>query len=758
LEDVIRWGWLVFEDKVGAALFIGEIESKGRASLGAGVFLPLAYLCEAFALNRFERHCLYLALLPELDISFESAFAGLHGEEDRRLMSAEAAFRLYDDKGGKRGKEDKGGKGDKDDKGGKSDKPQALRALLASDRTLRRFLLTASGSSGRSDLAVSWKLAGRIKEFVVDNVLDSPALAGFTWLWEPGGEPVPRSMAAVAGTDAVAGMDTVAGMDVVAKIDAVARMTAVCRDEGFSDNENSATDEKDGFLDDEDGFTDEEDGFTDEEDDAVARMEDFLALAVEREADGASAAILLCGPEGSGKKRQILRFAERAGQAVLFVDVEKMEAGRDLNENMLNVLCRESVLRQCVLCFDGLDALSQYEHNAEPIAASMLEGALKVANLVFATCRSPLQMDRHRFGRRLLDLTLTIPDEDRRRSLWRRLSAKYRISPLVVLDEFADKFLFTPGQIEGVLAEAEKLAYLRGIGDIDQLCLDESCYSRIGHDLDGTKAMKVPAVFVWEDLILPPVSKELLRLACDQVRYKHTVYNRWGFGAKLPYGRGVSLLFSGPPGTGKTMAAQVVANELRMELYKVDLAGVVSKYIGETEKNLQEIFREAKKSQAILFFDEADVLFSKRTEVKEANDKYSNMEAAFMLQKIEEYEGVSILATNFLQNFDEAFKRRMKFVVEFPFPNEEYRLLLWKAVFPLHTPLGEDIDREYLSRRFELSGSSIKNIALNASFMAAAGEKTVTMTEILTALRNEMAKSGIQVSRDEFGEYYMLVR
>jgi SpoVK/Ycf46/Vps4 family AAA+-type ATPase len=248
----------------------------------------------------------------------------------------------------------------------------------------------------------------------------------------------------------------------------------------------------------------------------------------------------------------------------------------------------------------------------------------------------------------------------------------------------------------------------------------------------------------------------MLKTACDQVRYKHTVYNQWGFGAKLPYGRGLSLLFSGSPGTGKTMGAQVVAGELKLELYKVDLAGVVSKYIGETEKNLEDIFREAAKSQAVLFFDEADVLFNKRTEVKDALDKYSNMEAAFMLQKIEEYEGVCVLATNFLQNFDEAFKRRLKFIVEFPFPNQEYRYKLWQSVFPARTPLGGDLDYDYLARRFELSGSSIKNIAVNAAFMAAAGSKQIGMKEILQALRHELAKSGKSLSPEELGEYQML--
>ncbi|HML36006.1 MAG TPA: ATP-binding protein [Bacillota bacterium] len=375
---------------------------------------------------------------------------------------------------------------------------------------------------------------------------------------------------------------------------------------------------------------------------------------------------------------------------------------------------------------------------------------------VLATAQGDLQLTPERFSGCVLPLALPMPDEDERLRLWKEFSAAYSLTPEIGLDETAAKFVLSPGQIKTALAQAKSLSLVRGSDRIDEAALYESCYGQIRHGLKSGKARKVPSIFTWDDLILPPASKGMLRTACDQVRYQHTVYNQWGFGAKLPYGRGLSLLFSGPPGTGKTMGAQVVAGELKLELYKVDLAGVVSKYIGETEKNLEDIFREAAKSQAVLFFDEADVLFNKRTEVKDALDKYSNMEAAFMLQKIEEYEGVCVLATNLLQNFDEAFKRRLKFIVEFPFPNQEYRYKLWRSVFPARTPLSGELDYEYLARRFELSGSSIKNIAVNAAFMAAAGSGEVGMAEILQALRHELAKSGKSLSPEEFGEYHML--
>lgn len=176
--------------------------------------------------------------------------------------------------------------------------------------------------------------------------------------------------------------------------------------------------------------------------------------------------------------------------------------------------------------------------------------------------------------------------------------------------------------------------------------------------------------------------------AVNHIKYKNKVNGEWGFDKKLPYGKGLSVLFYGPPGTGKTMAAQVIANELGLELYKVDLSQMVSKYIGETEKNLSELFNEAQYSNAILFFDEADALFSKRTEVSDSKDKYSNVETSYLLQKIEEYEGIAILASNYLVNFDDAFKRRIKFIINFQMPGPEMRYKLWRKMFPKEAPTG----------------------------------------------------------------------
>jgi SpoVK/Ycf46/Vps4 family AAA+-type ATPase len=220
----------------------------------------------------------------------------------------------------------------------------------------------------------------------------------------------------------------------------------------------------------------------------------------------------------------------------------------------------------------------------------------------------------------------------------------------------------------------------------------------------------------------------------------------------------MKALFAGVSGTGKTMTAEVLARELGLDLYKIDLSSLVSKYIGETEKNLDRIFRAAQTSNAILFFDEADALFGKRSEVKDAHDRYANIEVAYLLQKTEEHDGFVILATNLAQNMDEAFKRRMNYTVEFPFPDEAHRERLWQRMFPPQTPLGEDLDFAFLSRQFALSGGNIKSAALAAAFLAAADGGVVQMCHLIQAVAREWQKLGKLPSASEFKGYYAQVK
>lgn len=263
------------------------------------------------------------------------------------------------------------------------------------------------------------------------------------------------------------------------------------------------------------------------------------------------------------------------------------------------------------------------------------------------------------------------------------------------------------------------------------------CRAHARPRLDGL-AQRLEPVALWEDLVLPDRQKLLLRQVALQVRQRAKVYEGWGFASKCARGLGISALFAGPSGTGKTMAGEVLANELNLDLYRIDLSQVVNKYIGETEKNLRRVFDAAEQGAAILLFDEADALFGKRSEVKDSHDRYANIEVSYLLQRMETYRGLAILTTNRKEALDAAFLRRIRFVVDFPFPEAAQRAEIWRRVFPRQTPTeGLRIDR---LARLNAAGGHIRNIALGAAFLAADAEEPVRMNHLLLAARYEFAK------------------
>jgi SpoVK/Ycf46/Vps4 family AAA+-type ATPase len=243
-----------------------------------------------------------------------------------------------------------------------------------------------------------------------------------------------------------------------------------------------------------------------------------------------------------------------------------------------------------------------------------------------------------------------------------------------------------------------------------------------------------------------------LREIAAQVSRRGHVYERWGFGERLSRGKGIAALFAGPSGTGKTMAAEVLAKHLNLDLYRVDLAGVVSKYIGETEKNLRQVFDAAEESGAILFFDEADALFGKRSEVRDSHDRFANIEINYLLQRMEDYRGLAILATNMKSLLDQAFLRRLRFLVDFPFPSAADRMRIWRGIFPAKAET-TGVDYAFLSR-LEIAGGNIKNIAMNAAFLAASHDQPIGMQHVLSAARREYMKIDKLVLESEFGRYY----
>jgi SpoVK/Ycf46/Vps4 family AAA+-type ATPase len=311
------------------------------------------------------------------------------------------------------------------------------------------------------------------------------------------------------------------------------------------------------------------------------------------------------------------------------------------------------------------------------------------------------------------------------------------------LHMLANQFRLTGGQIADAVGSAQRQARRRDPvnGAITVADLVAACRAHSNRKL-GELAQQVKAPYRWNDLVLPADQMGQLHALCDYVRYRSVVYDTWGFDRKLALGKGLNALFAGPSGTGKTMAAAIVANALAVDLYKIDLSSVVSKYIGETEKNLSRIFAEAESSNAILFFDEADALFGKRSEVRDAHDRYANIEVGYLLQKMEEYTGIVILATNFRRNMDDAFVRRMHFTIEFPFPNQADRLRIWQQIWPPETPRHPDLDLHFLAERLELAGGHIRNIALAAAFLAAADGEVVTMHHLIRATEREYQKMG----------------
>jgi SpoVK/Ycf46/Vps4 family AAA+-type ATPase len=324
------------------------------------------------------------------------------------------------------------------------------------------------------------------------------------------------------------------------------------------------------------------------------------------------------------------------------------------------------------------------------------------------------------------------------------------------MEALASAFKLSPGQIRDAAVAAKNLAGLRA-GHVVPADLFSGARAQGGDSL-GHLARRVVTPYRWDDIVLPADQLAVMREITATMKHRRTVYETWGFDRKLSGGKGLVVLFAGPSGTGKTMAASIVANDLGLDLYALDLASTVSKYIGETEKNLDQVFAAARQSNAVLFFDEADSIFGKRSEVKDAHDRYANLEVGYLLQQLESYDGVVILATNLRKNMDDAFVRRLHYAIEFPFPEEADRLRIWQGAFPENAPLAKDVDVAFLARQFKLAGGNIRNIALASAFLAAEESVAIGMAHIARATRREYQKLGKLVTEADFGRYLAMVR
>ena len=437
------------------------------------------------------------------------------------------------------------------------------------------------------------------------------------------------------------------------------------------------------------------------------------------------------------------------------IDFTQLAAQRELDAEFAMALLRQRLTRAAIYVEQ---TESFFDNDGNPLreACSLFNLVTEATLPVFFAC-APGTASRAAFGSlRCLKFTFGELTYAERLDIWRARAARERIVLAEAAGEIvAGRFVLTAGQIENAITTAVDARQLRAEQNetVDSEDVLQAARAQSDQSL-GKLAVKVGRIFSWEDLVLPAPTLRQVKEVAAAIKNRHVVYAQWGFEHRVAFGRGLKVLFSGASGTGKTMTAGVIARELGLDLYKIDLSSVVSKYIGETEKNLDQIFRAAHSSNAILFFDEADALFGKRSEVKDAHDRYANIEVAYLLQKLEEHEGAVILASNLSRNIDDAFSRRMHYVVQFPLPNESYREQLWRGMFPAQTPLSEDIDFGFLARQFPMSGGDIKNVALDAAFLAADDGQVITMKQLVKAMARQVIKQGKIPSVTDFKQYH----
>lgn len=456
--------------------------------------------------------------------------------------------------------------------------------------------------------------------------------------------------------------------------------------------------------------------------------------------------ICLTGGPGVGKGFQVEHLMARSRQRCVFARLDCPSPEERAREAAL--IAR---LTGACLCFSHMDRRDE-EGKLLPPEEGLLQTILElelVHEKVFLLSQLPI---RAKFRRLAVELDVPDPTEEERIQLFRSFLGNTELGDSLTVEELASKFRFSPRQAELACRQAVGLARLDGRGSISSREMHQCCYRQVVHKL-GDLASRVRPAFGWDDVVMPESQKKLLRHACGHIKFQHKVFYNWGFDQKITYGRGLSILFAGAPGTGKTMCAQVIANELNMEMYKINISQIVSKYIGETEKNLQAVFAEAKRSNCVLFFDECDAIFGKRSEVKDAHDRNANVEVAYLLQQIEEHDGVCIMATNLIGNIDAAFMRRITYVVHFPFPDAAMREEIYRRTIPAKAPLSDDIDWAFLAEKFQLSGGHIKNIVLSAAFLAALEDQPIGMSHLLRSAVGELKKNEIVVVREELREY-----
>ena len=467
-------------------------------------------------------------------------------------------------------------------------------------------------------------------------------------------------------------------------------------------------------------------------------VETLLQRLHQANAESALPVVQLVGVDGDSKLAVAQQGCAALNRRLYRVAMDALPSQPAEIETLARLWERESLLLPVALYIEAENIDGSHNDTSKALPRLLAHGL----GLVFLAVReTPLQLNCASFP-----LDVSRPTASEQREAW--LSELTSHATAAEADEAAQSLA---GQFNFNLHDIHTVAALALHAAAQNSTLRDriwdTCRDLTRPRLDQL-AQRLDPKATWEDLVLPDESMKLLRQVAAQVRERHKVYEDWGFALKMNRGMGISALFSGESGTGKTMAAEVIANDLRLNLYRIDLSAVVSKYIGETEKNLRKLFDAAEQGGAILFFDEADALFGKRSEVKDSHDRYANIEINYLLQRMEAFSGLAILATNMKSALDPAFMRRLRFIVNFQFPGVKERKLIWEMALPPQTPK-EVLDYDRLAR-LNITGGNIHSIALNAAFLAAKSAAPITMPLMLEAARSEFRKLDKPINEAEF--------
>ena len=471
---------------------------------------------------------------------------------------------------------------------------------------------------------------------------------------------------------------------------------------------------------------------------SLSRVAEQLVVAWTREVGNQTLPLVeLCGEALSGKEAVAARACEKLGLRLYAMRAYDLPSSASDREGLARRWEREMLFGRSALLLDCEDLIDATSGQLATAFLGRIRGPVAVAT------REPFGIPR----RSSIQIDVYRPSADEQRALWQGALGEIATGLNGHLDPLVAQFNLDVKTIQAASGDVLRkfdASDREGIGEQ----LWESCRIRARGRLGGL-AQRIETVAVWDDLVLPPQQSEIIRQIASHVRQRLRVYDDWGFAKPGGRGLGMSALFAGPSGTGKTLAAEVLASELRLDLYRIDLSQVVSKYIGETEKNLRRVFDAAEESGAILLFDEADALFGKRSEVKDSHDRYANVEVSYLLQRMEAYRGLAILTTNLKSALDTAFLRRLRFVVQFPFPDVEQRAEIWRRSFPFIAPVdGLDVGK---LARLNVAGGSIRNIAVAAAFLAADDGQPIRMIHVLRAARTEYAKLEKSLTEAEIG-------